>query len=542
MDDQATQRTLLPSQSQTRTQPSGAAQAPPPPPPPAHATLDSDTAQARRGALAYLVEAGELLAGCLDPERTLALAVQLVVPKLAIWCAIHRRDETGRMRLALVWHADEDLRDALAEAVRAAGPAFASGQITADQFGAGRFGTGQFDVAHFDSVQLTTSQPSSDRFRTDQLGPDQISSDLLSPDQFSPDQFSPDQFSPDKIISDLRLAPGELLAVPLEARGQVLGTLTLATNPGTAFSPDVVELAWDLARRVALAYDSASVYAERRETAHALQSSLLPAELPMVPRADIAVVYRPAGSNAAPAGLRQADLVGGDFYDVFEIRPAEPPGNDGCWGLAIGDVCGTGPQAAAVTGLARHALRLLAREGLRPAAVLDRLNRAILDEGDRGRFLTLCYAEVEPLQDGSLNLALICAGHPSPLILRRDGTVEAAGANQPLLGVLSTGLDFYPDSLLLAPGETLLAFTDGASERRRGPLMLEPEGLADVLRDCRGLSAAGVAARVARAVEEFGDAPLSDDMAILVLRAAGTSGSSGPLGPLGSPPGTAIAA
>jgi serine phosphatase RsbU (regulator of sigma subunit) len=179
-----------------------------------------------------------------------------------------------------------------------------------------------------------------------------------------------------------------------------------------------------------------------------------------------------------------------------------------------------------VTGLARHALRLLAREGLRPSAVLDRLNRAILDEGERSRFLTLCYAEVEPLPDGSLNLALICAGHPSPLILRRDGLVEAAASNQPLLGVLSEGLDFYDDSVLLAPGDTFLAFTDGASERRRGTLMLEPEGLADVLRGCHGLSAAGVAARVTRAVEEFGDAPLSDDMAILVLRATGTTATS----------------
>lgn len=307
--------------------------------------------------------------------------------------------------------------------------------------------------------------------------------------------------------------------MPLEARGRVLGTLTLATTAGVPFTPDAVELIWDLARRVALAYDSASLYSERRETAHALQSSLLPADLPAVPHADIAVVYRPAGSDAAPADLRQDDLVGGDFYDVFEIRPPGPE-SGGCWGMAIGDVCGTGPQAAAVTGLARHALRLLAREGLRPAAVLDRLNRAILDEGDRGRFLTLCYMEVEPLQDGSLNLALVCAGHPPPLVLRKDGTVEPAAASQPLLGVLSEGLDFYPDTLLLAPGETLLGFTDGASERRNNGVMLDPEGLADVLRDCRGRSAAGVAARVARTVEEYGDAPLSDDMAILVLRAA----------------------
>jgi len=483
MDDQATRSNLLPSQSRAQNQTTESAGAAGRAEPvgtvePIESSAAVLAAQARRGALAYLVEAGELLAGCLDPERTLALAVQLVVPKLAIWCAIYHRNRNGRPRLALVWHADEDLRDPLADLVREAEAAVATNKLS---------------PAHFTSAH-------------------------------SPTRFASDLFTAEHFRSDPRLAPGELLTVPLEARGRALGTLTLGSVPGTLLSPDSVELARDLARRVALAYDSASVYAERREIANALQSSLLPAELPAVPHADISVVYHPAGSNAAPADLRQDDLVGGDFYDVFEIRAAGPE-SGGCWGLAIGDVCGTGPQAAAVTGLARHALRLLAREGLRPAAVLDRLNRAILDEGDRGRFLTLCYAEVEPLEDGSLNLALICAGHPSPLILRRDGTVEAAAANQPLLGVLSEGLDFYPDTLLLAPGETLLAFTDGASERRRGGLMLEPEGLAEVLRGCHGLSAAGVAARVSRAVEEFGDAPLSDDMAILVLRATGTPGS-----------------
>jgi serine phosphatase RsbU (regulator of sigma subunit) len=495
MDEQVKRRDLVPQRARSRT---------PEPAPDAAAALAAasaasvaargaqaqraaELAEARRGALAYLVEAGELLAGCLDPERTLALAVQLVVPKLAVWCAIHRRDETGRDRLALVWHADENLNDALAEAVQTAPSA-----------------AGRNAPEHF-----TPTQPDVTHFT-----PDRFVSTPMFTGQRTPGQLTLEQFA-----ADQRLSPGELLAVPLEARGRVLGTLTLATAAGLPFTPDAVELAWDLARRVALAYDSATLYADRRATAHALQSSLLPADLPTVPHADIAVVYRPAGSDAAPADLRQDDLVGGDFYDVFEIRPPGPD-SGGCWGMAIGDVCGTGPQAAAVTGLARHALRLLAREGLRPAAVLDRLNRAILDEGDRGRFLTLCYLEVEPLEDGSLNLALVCAGHPSPLVLRRDGTVEAAAANQPLLGVLSEGLDFYPDSVLLAPGETLLGFTDGASERRRGPAMLEPEGLADVLRDCRGRSAAGVAARVARTVEEFGDAPLSDDMAILVLRAA----------------------
>jgi serine phosphatase RsbU (regulator of sigma subunit)/anti-sigma regulatory factor (Ser/Thr protein kinase) len=411
----------------------------------------AEAGRARRGALSFLAEAGELLAGSLDPERTLALAAQLVVPALARWCAVHHVDEAGRSKLALVWHADEDLHDPLEKVVRDSG---------------------------------------------------------APPEPAAPEEWP-------LLAGAARekgLRPGELLVVPLTARGRRLGTMTLATPADQRFPHDTAELAWDLGRRVAVTYDSALAYAGRRATAHALQSSLLPPLVPDVPGADIAVVYNPAGNTGAPADLSQDALVGGDFYDVFGIRP-------GCWGFAIGDVCGTGPQAAAVTGLARHALRLLAREGLRPTAVLSRLNRAILDEGERGRFLTLLYAEAEPLPDGSLALAVVCAGHPPPLILRADGSVVQGAQSQPLLGVLEGDPGFHLDSLTLAPGETLLAFTDGASERRRGDAMLDSDGLAAVLAQCRSMSAAGVAARIQRAVEDFGDAPLSDDMAILVLRA-----------------------
>ncbi|WP_063628049.1 SpoIIE family protein phosphatase [Actinospica robiniae] len=408
----------------------------------------AEAGQSRRAALSFLAEAGELLAGSLDPERTLALAAQLLVPSLARWCAIHRHDENGRRRPALVWHADEDWYDPLAGAVAASGE---------PQPG--------MDAAQWPRTEHT------------------------------------------------RLRPGELLVLPLEARGRPLGTIALATAPGVRLTREAGDLAWDLARRISVTYDAALSYAELRRTAHQLQSTLLPPEIPHVDGADIAVFYHPAGQDGANADIGYDTLVGGDFYDVFEIRP-------GCWGLAVGDVCGTGPQAAAVTGLARHSLRLLAREGLRPTTVLHRLNQAILDEGERGRFLTLIYAEAEPQPDGSLSLALICAGHPPPLILRTDGRIEAAGSAQPLLGVIEGDPDFHIDTVQLRPGDAMLCFTDGASERRRGGAMLGEDGLARLLADCHALSAAGITARIQRGVEQFGDGPLSDDIALLALRAA----------------------
>jgi PAS domain S-box-containing protein len=272
---------------------------------------------------------------------------------------------------------------------------------------------------------------------------------------------------------------GETVVLPLVARNRVIGMLTLGKPTDEHFRQEILELAEDLSRRAALALDNARLYSERTAISQSLQRSLLP-----------------------PGG--------GDFYDLFPIR-------DNAYGFAIGDVCGTGPEAAAVTGLARHALRLLAREGYSGPAVLERLNSAILDEGTRSRFLTLLYGELWPQEDGSAHLKVVCAGHPLPLRLRPDGTVEPAAEPQPLLGVLED-LELYEQSVTLDPGDVLLCVTDGVTERREGTRMLGDDGLADVLTTCTGLTAGAVAARILRAVERFASDAPSDDMAILAMR------------------------
>jgi serine phosphatase RsbU (regulator of sigma subunit)/anti-sigma regulatory factor (Ser/Thr protein kinase) len=418
----------------------------------------------RRGALSFIAEASDLLAGSLDADRTLALAAQLVVPRLADWCAVHMLDDAGRTRLRHVWHADEDRHDMLVELVEAAGaPACLPGA--------------PWPALGETAARLGADEPSAD----DAVGPRAPQSTYAG------------------------LAAGDLLVLPLTARGRARGTLSLGTAPGGRFRREITELADDLTRRVALALDNALLYADRTRSSELLQRSLLPPAVPIVPGVDVHVVYQASGDG---------NEVGGDFYDLFEIR-------DGLWGFAIGDVCGTGPEAASVTGLARHSLRLLAREGLSMPAVLERLNRAILDEGERSRFLTLLYGELEPRPDGSLGLAMVCAGHPLPLVLRRDGSVRASANPQPLLGVLPK-LDLYVEEHELAADEILLAFTDGASERREGTRMLGDDGLAAILASCNGLTAAAVATRVERAVEAFSSKPRNDDMAILVIRAGET--------------------
>ncbi|MFJ8435727.1 SpoIIE family protein phosphatase [Kitasatospora sp. NPDC094019] len=294
---------------------------------------------------------------------------------------------------------------------------------------------------------------------------------------------------------------GETVVLPLTARNRVIGLLALGTPTGVRFRQEVLELAEDLSRRAALALDNSRLYSERTATSQALQRSLLPPELPDIPGVEVDVYYQAAG---------EGNEVGGDFYDLFPIR-------EGTYGFAIGDVCGTGPEAASVTGLARHSLRLLAREGLDAPQVLSRLNTAILEEGSRSRFLTLLYGELTPRPDGSTELSLVCAGHPLPLRLRTDGRVDRAATPQPLLGVMED-LDLTAERLVLHPGEVLLCVTDGVTERREGLRMLGDDGLAEVLTGCTGLTAGAVALRVQRAVERFAPEPPSDDMAILTLR------------------------
>ncbi|WEH14930.1 SpoIIE family protein phosphatase [Streptomyces sp. VNUA24] len=428
----------------------------------------------RRGSLSFLVEASDLLAGTLDRDQTLALMAQMTIPTLATWCAVYTiADQASDPYLSYVLHEDEDLIDglkALLSKIRPPEPIPTPGA---------RVWTAPAEAAH--QAALRTSM------RSLGLGePATVSSGIGT------------------TLATASAVGGETVVLPLVARNRVIGMLTLGKPTDEHFRQEILELAEDLSRRAALALDNARLYSERVAISQSLQRSLLPPELPQIDGVEVEVIYRAAG---------EGNEVGGDFYDLFPIR-------DGAYGFAIGDVCGTGPEAAAVTGLARHALRLLAREGYAGPAVLERLNSAIIDEGARSRFLTLLYGELWPQEDGSAVLKVVCAGHPLPLRLRQDGTVEPAAEPQALLGVMED-LELYEQTVTLDPGDVLLCVTDGVTERREGTRMLGDDGLADVLTTCTGLTAGAVAARVMRAVERFASDAPSDDMAILAMRVPG---------------------
>ncbi|GGR29209.1 hypothetical protein GCM10015536_38610 [Streptomyces griseomycini] len=430
----------------------------------------------RRGSLSFLVEASDLLAGTLDRDQTLALMAQMTVPTLATWCAVYTiADQASEPYLSYVLHEDEELIDGIKSLLSKIPP-----PDPVPTPGA-RVWSAPTEVAHQAALRTSMRSLGLSGGPTRQVTPG------IGP-----------------TLATASAVGGEIVVLPLVARNRVIGMLTLGKPTDEHFRQEILELAEDLSRRAALALDNARLYSERTAISQSLQRSLLPPELPTIEGVEVEVIYRAAG---------EGNEVGGDFYDLFPI-------SDGAYGFAIGDVCGTGPNAAAVTGLARHALRLLAREGLSGPAVLERLNSAILDEGARSRFLTLLYGELRPQEDGSAELKVVCAGHPLPLRLRQDGTVEPAAEPQPLLGVLED-LELYEQTVTLDPGDVLLCVTDGVTERREGTRMLGDDGLADVLTTCTGLTAGAVAARIMRAVERFASDAPSDDMAILAMRVPG---------------------
>ncbi|MFE4423948.1 SpoIIE family protein phosphatase [Streptomyces sp. NPDC056817] len=307
---------------------------------------------------------------------------------------------------------------------------------------------------------------------------------------------------------------GSALAFPLIAGGQYHGTLLIGQAGPPHMTDAVVRLAEDVARRVAQAVVTGRRYTRQASISRTLQRSQLPTSLATIPGVDTAIVYEPCG---------EGQTVGGDFYDLF-------PMGDHRWCFLLGDVCGHDLEAMSVTGLARHLVRLLAREGHGVESLLNRLNLAMAEEAaeamafrgehENSRFLSLLYGELEPdVVAGGARCTIASAGHPLPLRLSTDGSVTPAAAPQMLLGIDKLE-EFHANTFTLAPGETLLCVTDGVTERRRGTQQLDDgDGLAEVLRGCVGLGAKAVAERVRRAVHDFSTEPMDDDLAVLVLEA-----------------------
>ncbi|MEG3634560.1 SpoIIE family protein phosphatase [Micromonospora palythoicola] len=296
-------------------------------------------------------------------------------------------------------------------------------------------------------------------------------------------------------------APMEGFAVPLIARGQRLGTLAVGRHQRHRQDPDEIAVLEDVARRAALAIENARIHAERRRVAQTLQQSLLPPVLPVVEGIGFAAEYVPTGGDVD---------VGGDFYDVVPLP-------DGRWLVVIGDVSGKGVQAAAVTGLVRDVIRVLAGDGKPLPEVLARLNETLVERG-AGRYCTLALAAVGPGEGDRLDVGLHLAGHDRPVLLRSSGGPAAfVGTGGTALGLLDA-ITSPTAQLSLEPGDCLVFYTDGVTERRRGRELFGTGRLRDAAAPLAGYSADVVAARLRATAINFSVEEPRDDIAILVLR------------------------
>ncbi|MGW7425685.1 PP2C family protein-serine/threonine phosphatase [Streptomyces sp. NPDC054813] len=236
-----------------------------------------------------------------------------------------------------------------------------------------------------------------------------------------------------------------------------------------------------------------------------LQKTLLPPALANVPGLDVSASYH----------IASADEVGGDFYDLFPLAT-------GTWGLFLGDVCGKGAAAAAVTSLARYTLRAAAVYDPDPAGVLANLNTVLNHEynGDDPRFCTVAFGLLTPDHDrGGFRVTLASGGHPPALLMRADGSADFLHTpGGQLIGVLPDA-HIATTTVHLAPGDTLLLHTDGLTEAHTstgGEDRYGDDALLDFCRDLAPTTASDTIGAVRDLLDTFGTG-IDDDAAVLAV-------------------------
>jgi PAS domain S-box-containing protein len=418
---------------------------------------------------AFLARAGEVLGRSLDFETTLRDVAAIAVPGLADWCIIDLLETGGVARRVAVAHEDPDRTRRAWELSERYPP--------------------DLDAPGGLATVLRTQAPNLVREIDDRM------LRALARDE-------------EHLAALREMDIDAALSAPLVVRGRVIGALTLMfaaarRAPGEA----ELELATQLAARAATAIDNARLHRERSHIARTLQRSLLPPRLPHIDGFEVAARYRAAGEGSG---------VGGDFYDLFQRT-------DSSWVIALGDVCGKGAEAAALTALARYTLRAAAISDGAPQALMTSLNEAILRDRDGespgDRFMTAVTGclDLDPVNPV---LTIGSAGHPPPVVVRRDGTGEALAIGGRALGLLP-GVEVGSCTVALEPGDTLLLYTDGVLDAGapRRPLAVE-ELVAVACGAARG-TAADLARAVERAALDRAAGEPRDDIAIVVLRRDG---------------------
>lgn len=303
--------------------------------------------------------------------------------------------------------------------------------------------------------------------------------------------------------------------IALEAHGALIGDLTFQRHGGLLTASDR-EAAALVAEPIARALDHALLFAEQVRTASTLEHSLLPEAILPVSHLDVATRYLAAAEGHA---------AGGDFYDVL-LTPG------GTAVLVVGDVQGKGVEAATLTSTARHTLRAAALGGAGPAAMLARLNDALLygqsertvaTQGEPSiRFVTAAVVALNPTATG-FSAVVASGGHPPPLVIRPSGAVEQLRTDGVILGVFSDAC-YAEVSVELGLSDTVVLYTDGVTEQRAQPDLFNEAQLGRLVRNMRTaqhVDAEATAQLILDTVVGLNPRETRDDIALVVARITG---------------------
>jgi GAF domain-containing protein len=409
----------------------------------------------RAAKIHFLADASLELSSSLEYETTLAKVARLAVPWFADWCAI-ALEQDGELRTLAVAHVDPD-KVALAEELQRRYPPDPNSS------------TGSYQVLRTGRSELTP----------------EVTDEMLQALIHDPEQL--------RLIRSLNFRSA--MAVPLKVKDRVLGVVTwVAGEQGRRFSEDDVMFGEDLARRAAIAIDTAQLHSELRDVAMRLQRAILPAELPELPGWETAASYVQAGHSDA----------GGDFYDVIELA-------DGRLAIFVGDVMGRGVTAAAAMAQMRAAIRALVAVEPDARAVLVALDQ-LFEQYDFHQLVTMVYAIADPLRN---ELVVANAGHPPPVLRRANGDVEVIEAEPGLL-LGAGGGDRTPVTVPFSRGDLLVTYTDGLIERRDEDIDTGVKRLAEA---CVTFSDdENLLDGLAEVISSVRDARRDDDVAVLALR------------------------
>ena len=397
-----------------------------------------------------LADAGQLLSGAPDLALIFQKVARLAVPEIAEWCAFDIPDGHGGVRLSALAHADPE-KVALGRQMRIRYPPDLSGER-----GVARALAGESEYYP------------------------EIPEELLAETAQSEEHL--------EMVRAVGIRSA--IIVPVRSGDQVLGALSLV-DAARSFTHADLRFAEDLGRRVGQAIEIVQLFEQRSRVARTLAAALQPPVLPDVPGWELATLFQPAEGE-----------VGGDFYDLF-FAPNS-------WWLEVGDVCGRGPTAAALTSMVRYSLRSAAQLRDDPARAARYVNEVLLDHGD------MALSSVVVLRVWRTGgTELMCAGHPPAAVLT-GGDVAWCGTPGLMLGAYADA-EWRVDEVTLEPGQSVVLYTDGVPDLKGEEGRFGPEGLAEALAQ-GGTDPREVLAALEARITSFAAGPPEDDAAVVCAR------------------------